>query len=142
MQFDQLKRRDFITLLADAAAACDARSRIPSPGLLESVAEAAGACLSGARARDPGAFGARGSRRLPGSVVGIGFGVCFRGNPGSLAGGPGARLAIIVSRPGAGRGLACLLPSSSSLDLVRVEAPRLPSSSLHVRLVGLWPGLA
>jgi hypothetical protein len=34
------------------------------------------------------------------------------------------------------------LPSSSSLDLVRVEAPRLPSSSLHMRLVGLWPGLA
>src|SRR5262249_11208528 len=33
------------------------------------------------------------------------------------------------------------LPSSSSLDLVRVEAPRLPSSSLHMRLVGLWPGL-
>src|SRR6516162_6359893 len=33
------------------------------------------------------------------------------------------------------------LPSSSSLDLVRVEAPCLPSSSLHMRLVGLWPGL-
>src|SRR5262249_38591679 len=33
------------------------------------------------------------------------------------------------------------LPASSSLDLVRVEAPRLPSSSLHMRLVGLWPGL-
>src|SRR5262249_59642201 len=37
-----------------------------------------------------------------------GFGVCFRGNPCSLAGGPGARLAIIVPRPCAGRGLACL----------------------------------
>src|SRR5262249_14439816 len=83
-------------------------ARIPSPGLLEGVAEAAGACLSGTRARDPGTFGARGSRRLPGSVVGIGFGVCFRGNPCSLAGGPRARLAIIVLRRGAGRGLACL----------------------------------
>src|SRR5262249_42510206 len=83
-------------------------ARIPSPGLLEGVAEAAGACLSGTRARDPGTFGARGSRRLPGSVVGIGFGVCFLGNLCSLAGGPGARLAIIVPRPGAGRDLACL----------------------------------
>src|SRR6266540_4135692 len=52
----------------------------------------------------------------------------------ALASAFAATLAPLPADPG-------LDSSSSSLDLVRVEAPRLPSSSLHMRLVGLWPGL-
>src|SRR5262249_35354929 len=87
-----------------------------------------GACVAAAFASGRLGLGAPASLRLPPAVAGIGVGLCFCGGLCSLP-GPGTRLAVVVLRPGPGRGLAGLV----------VLVPRPGPGRGLVRLDGIDP---